>query len=83
MLRRENHHHNIKKIYRIYKEEGLVVKRRKGRKRAIGTRQPLPKLDSVNQVAQFLGSRSQPINAMLLSKVKDSLLGLRLENEKG
>ena len=50
MLRREGFIHNIKKIYRIYKEEGLMVKRRKGRKRAIGTRLPLPKADSINQV---------------------------------
>ena len=50
MLRREGRVHNLKKIYRIYKEEGLMVKRRKGRKRAIGTRLPLPKPDSINQV---------------------------------
>jgi putative transposase len=50
MLRREGHKNNIKKIYRIYREEGLMVRRRKGRKRAIGTRLPLPKPDSINQV---------------------------------
>ena len=50
MLAREGHRHNLKKIYRLYREEGLMVRRRKGRKRALGTRQPLPKPDSVNQV---------------------------------
>lgn len=50
MLRREGFVCNLKKIYRIYREEGLMVKRRKGRKRAIGTRLPLPKPDSINQV---------------------------------
>lgn len=50
MLRREGFVCNIKKIYRIYKEEGLMVKRRRGRKRALGTRLPLPKADSINQV---------------------------------
>lgn len=50
MLQREGHIHNLKKIYRIYKEEGLMVRRRKGRKRAIGTRLPLPKSDNINQV---------------------------------
>lgn len=50
MLRREGQVHNLKKIYRIYREEGLMVKRRKGRKRAVGTRVPLPKPDSLNQV---------------------------------
>jgi len=50
MLRREGHIHNLKKIYRIYKEEGLTVRRRKGRKRAIGTRLALPKPDSIHEV---------------------------------
>lgn len=50
MLRREGHVHNLKKIYRIYREEGLMVRRRKGRKRALGTRMPLPHPDSINQV---------------------------------
>ena len=50
MLRREGQVHNLKKIYRIYREEGLMVKRRKGRKRAMGTRSPLPKPDRINQV---------------------------------
>jgi putative transposase len=50
LLRREGIHCNLKKIYRIYREEGLMVKRRKGRKRAIGTRLPLPRPDMINQV---------------------------------
>jgi putative transposase len=49
-LRREGFTCNIKKIRRIYREEKLMVKRRKGRKKATGTRQPLPKPDSINQV---------------------------------
>ncbi len=32
---------NHKKLRRLYKDEGLVVKRRRGRKRATGTRRPL------------------------------------------
>lgn len=31
-----------KKLYRVYREEGLSVKRRRGRKRARGTRTPMP-----------------------------------------
>jgi putative transposase len=50
MLKREGQIHNLKKIYRVYKEEGLSVKRRKGRKRAVGTRLPLPRADMVNQI---------------------------------
>lgn len=41
MLEREGIKMNHKKLYRLYREEGLAVKRRKGRKRATGTRAPL------------------------------------------
>ena len=50
LLKREGQHHNLKKIYRVYKAEGLSVRRRKGRKRALGTRKPLPHPDLPNQV---------------------------------
>ena len=32
---------NHNKLYRLYREEGLAVRRRRGRKRATGTRAPL------------------------------------------
>lgn len=41
MLEREGVIMNHKKLRRLYKEEGLAVKRRRGRKRATGTRRPL------------------------------------------
>jgi putative transposase len=41
MLEREGIRMNHKKLRRLYKEEGLAVKRRRGRKRATGTRAPL------------------------------------------
>jgi len=41
MLEREGVTMNHKKLRRLYKEEGLAVKRRRGRKRATGTRRPL------------------------------------------
>lgn len=50
LLEREGHKVNHKKLYRLYREEGLAVRRRKGRKRAIGTRQPLPVPDIAGQV---------------------------------
>lgn len=50
LLKREGFACNIKKVHRLYREEQLMVKRRKGRKKATGTRQPLPKPDSINQV---------------------------------
>ena len=42
MLEREGITMNHKKLRRLYKEEGLAVKRRRGRKRATGTREPMP-----------------------------------------
>ena len=42
MLEREGFAMNEKKLYRLYKEEGLSVRRRRGRKRARGTRVPMP-----------------------------------------
>lgn len=40
LLAREGLEANHKKLYRIYAEEKLAVRRRKGRKRALGTRRP-------------------------------------------
>ena len=42
MLRREGEPSGINRIYRLYREEGLGVRKRKGRKRAIGVRAPIP-----------------------------------------
>jgi putative transposase len=42
LLEREGMTMNHKKLYRLYREEGLAVKRRRGRKRARGTRTPMP-----------------------------------------
>ena len=41
MLRREGEPSGINRVYRLYREEGLGVRKRKGRKRAIGLRAPL------------------------------------------
>jgi putative transposase len=41
LLRREGHVVNHKRIYRLYREERLLVRRRGGRKRALGTRAPI------------------------------------------
>ena len=41
LLAQEGHHANHKKLYRIYAEEKLAVRRRKGRKRALGSRRPM------------------------------------------
>jgi putative transposase len=41
MAKRKGRPMNLKKVYRLYREEGLTVRRRRGRKRALGTRAPL------------------------------------------
>jgi putative transposase len=41
LLRREGHVVNRKRIYRLYKAERLMVRRRGGRKRALGMRAPI------------------------------------------
>jgi len=41
LLRREGFELNAKKLYRLYKEERLTVRKRGGRKRALGTRRPM------------------------------------------
>lgn len=40
-LRREGHEVNHKRLFRVYREERLHVRRRGGRKRAMGTRAPM------------------------------------------
>lgn len=42
MLERQGMIMNHKKLYRLYREEGLSVRRRRGRKRARGSRTPMP-----------------------------------------
>ncbi|WP_156361648.1 IS3 family transposase [Sphingomonas sp. Leaf67] len=49
LLRREGVMINRKKTQRLYKEEGLAVRRRRSRKRAVGTRAPAPVLAMPNQ----------------------------------
>jgi putative transposase len=49
MLRREGVRMNLKKVYRLYKEERLMVRRRGGRKRALGTRAPMTMPQGANQ----------------------------------
>ena len=41
LLKREGYLINHKKLFRLYREERLAVRRRGGRKRAIGTRAPM------------------------------------------
>ena len=49
LLKREGWQVNWKKLYRIYREEGLTVRKRDGRKRALGTRKPMAIPQGPNQ----------------------------------
>jgi putative transposase len=41
LLRREGELSGINRIYRLYREEGLAVRKRRGRRKAVGTRAPI------------------------------------------
>jgi putative transposase len=49
LLKREGVGVNWKKLYRLYKEERLTVRKRSGRKRALGTRAPIAIPQRANQ----------------------------------
>jgi putative transposase len=49
LLKREGVQVNWKKLYRLYKEERLTVRKRGGRKRALGTRAPMAIPQGANQ----------------------------------
>ena len=49
LLEREGVSLNKKKLFRLYREEGLAVRRRRGRKRATGMRTPMTVPDGPNQ----------------------------------
>jgi putative transposase len=50
MAKRKGRPMNLKKVYRLYREEGLAVRRRRGRKRALGSRAPLKGAHHPNEV---------------------------------
>jgi putative transposase len=49
MLKRDGRRMNLKKVYRLYKEERLTVRKRGGRKRALGPRAPMTMPQDANQ----------------------------------
>ena len=48
LLRREGHEINRKRTYRLYRDAGLAVQRRKRKRYALGERRPLPKPITAN-----------------------------------
>lgn len=96
LLRREGWQVNWKKLYRIYKEEGLTVRKRGGRKRALGARAPMAIPQGPNQrwsldfVSDSLscGRRFRILNVIddfsrecLAAVVDTSLSGIRVGRE--
>jgi putative transposase len=49
LLAREGHSMNHKKMYRLYRQERLMVRRRGRRKRALGTRAPMELPQAINE----------------------------------
>ena len=49
LLQQEGHAVNRKRVQQLYREEKLTVRRRGGRKRALGTRRPIETPDAANQ----------------------------------
>jgi len=96
LLVREGRMLNHKKLYRLYREEQLMLRRRRGRKRARGTRMPLAVPTAINQrwsldfVADALsdGRRFRILNVVddfsrecLTATVDTSLSGVRVVRE--
>jgi len=73
MLEREGIKTNHKKLYRLYADEGLAVKRRRGRKRATGTRRPLvtPSRPNERWSLDFLSDVFEPGRRFRIFAVND------------
>jgi len=48
LLRRDGETSSLNRVYRAYRAEGLSVRRRKGRRRAVGVRAPIPVVARMN-----------------------------------
>jgi putative transposase len=96
LLRREGFTVNHKRLFRLYREERLMVRRRGGRKRALGTRAPMVTPQSPNErwsldfaADQFIDGRRMRILVVVddctrecLALVADtSISGIRVTRE--
>ncbi len=59
LLRREGELSGINRIYRLYREEGLTVRKRKARRKALGTRAPIL-IEACANARWFLDPRHGP-----------------------
>jgi putative transposase len=75
MAKRKGRRMNLKKVYRLYREEGLAVRRRRGRKRALGMRAPLRQASRPNEiwVLDFMSDVLQAGRRFRVFNVEDQL----------
>jgi putative transposase len=75
MAKRRGRRMNLKKVYRLYREEGLAVRRRRSRKRALGTRAPLRQASLPNEiwVLDFMSDVLQSGRRFRVFNVEDQL----------
>ena len=73
LLEREGYKMNHKKLFRLYQEEGLAVKRRKGRKRALGSRSEMtvPELPGQRWSLDFVSDSLQSGRRLRILAVND------------
>jgi len=85
MARRKGVVMNLKKVYRLYREEGLMVRRRRGRKRALGTRAPLHKAVRPNEiwVLDFVSDAIESGRRFRVFNVEDQFTRRGLAAERG
>ncbi len=76
LLRREGLLLNHKKLRRLYREERLQVRRRGGRKRALGTRAPMVLPEGPNQrwSLDFVSARIPQMDCNLMPCLVDSAI---------
>ena len=73
LLERDGYKMNHKKLFRLYQEEGLAVKRRRGRKRALGSRSemPVPALPGQRWSLDFVSDSLQSGRRLRILAVND------------
>ena len=85
MARHQGRCMNLTKVYRLYREEGLAVRRRRGRRRALGARAPLKQANRPNQiwVLDFMSDVLQTGRRFRVFNVEDQLTREGLAAEVG
>ncbi len=67
VLKREGEPSGVNRIYRLYREEGLSVRKRKARRRAVGTRAPI--------LVEAKANRPMPVGHWISSMISSPAAG--------